>query len=878
MNGCRESAAETLMDDQGSIENLVEALVAAYPRTLRETLTQQVAAANRKPLARWLLDETRIEATLRKSKPLERQFVAFIAARGGQVSAATADWWLRHHGCHEPPAVVQALVQRALLFSLASSRRPTLDTFPKLTANNTSLLRPGLRLWTPPPIARTALQQSPPRKLAPLSETHRGSSDERWETVRRLFLLWRFLETNPPCTLSPTRRLKPKDVGCLTAALHFEIEGREVHRIEDVPELLWLLSLAQELHLLDYAEGGLMPGSGGAAFFGAPPLPQQRALLEATITQKAWGELETAPGLHLEYGPARYSGQMDVPSTGDRIRARRHVIRMLAELATPQQWYHVNELAEAVMEANPDFLVRRRLPRLATHPPAEPLYRGIRIDRQDKIEPIGMHHGWLAVEGTFVSRFLLESLRRIGIVDTDWSSGEPCFLLTEEGARTLQPDSDPNLNESPPGRFFVQPNFEITADGGGNNIRAIWRLAQIADLRSYDWAAVLELSQRSVVRGLEAGLTRETVLDILSDGGRVEIPQNVAYSVHEWIIAYDQYEIYRNIWVIEVDDAAELDKLQQELPGCLVRLGRRVARVIPDGQERVERALVNRNDVRIINHAEGLGPAFTLDEKMTATPLVNRWHWYPEHVMRQIAKPVPGTPRRFRLTRDSVRRGLSLGLSPDMVEQFVETCAETPLTATQRMKLRGWLGRYGPAHLASMTLLALPQDLVADALNVAGVRALIEGWISPSVFVVRPKARAKLKRLLESAGISVDQQLPITLLGELSPLVGLADDNGTATWGRRKWRRGDPEPERLRLIEKAIHERRRIWVEYESVIKGESPHEWVLSPQATEASRWGQVRLHAYCHARNMYRAFDISRISQLALLDEVADYPEREK
>ena len=651
--------------------------------------------------------------------------------------------------------------------------------------------------------------------------------------------------------------------------------------------LAWLEALAAELS----------PTSG---FFEEAPGDQRRALLEAAVTQTAWGELEHASGIVLEVRPSAAPGRSDIPSAGNRVRARRHILRVLGATAAPDAWHAMADLAERAMGTAPDFLIRRRLrggvggedpgsrgPKARLAP-----YRGIRRATAGAPEPLDMVEDWTLVEGAFVAGFVGGPLHWLGLADLGGSTEAPLFRLTAAWASTVGDGPGPE-DEVRPGRFFVQPNFEIMADGGGDNIAAIMRLGRVADLESFDRAALLRVTRESVLRGLESGLTREEILGILSDEGRVVVPQNVEYSLVEWAAAHDRYELRTAVCVLETDDPAELDALEEELPGCLERLGPTAARVPPERAERLEAALAERADVEHIDHAEGLSRVFSLDEKMTATPLARRWHWYPEHLLGQIAERqeigsresgVSGTATtndhsltarglpRFRLTRESVRAGLGRGLQAGEVERFIESCADQELTARQRLLLRGWLGRYEPVQLASVTVLALPPEAVADVLALPELREHIAGWLSPSVFLVQTRGRAKVKRLLEGAGIEVGDEVGAMVLeADPSPASqrGQVEPGGrrSTAWGRRRWALGDGEAGRLTLMEEAVARQLPLEIGYASVVKGEPSRNWQITPHSIERSRWGQVRVHAYCHTRETERAFDLGRVTEIRVL-----------
>jgi hypothetical protein len=826
----------------------LEALLGAYPPDLRGALGPAgdgcVGA---------LLAEKRVAAALAETEATEAAFVAFIARLGGEVSPGTADWWLRRRQVTDPDACVERLAGRGLLFYLpAGGAAPG----PGGGLEGARGLRVAGKLWVPQAIGQSALESHPLPHLTSVPEPARITPGQPWEVVRRLFILRR-------------QGAERRAVGLP------RLRSGRAGPAPGLPERLGGAGASDD-EWLSALNAGL---AAGMAVFELPPRAQRRALLEAAVTQTVWGELERAPGLALDVPATTAPGRSDVPSVGHRVRARRHLLRVLAATATPGQWHSLAELAERAMEAGPDFLIRRR------PPGAEPVYRGIRRSRPDGAEPLGMTEDWRLVEGAFVAEFARGSLLWLGLVDLAGPREADAFRLTEAGAEALSAEGgEPEAR--PPGRFFVQPNFEIMADGGGDNVAAVVRLSRVAELESFDRAALLKITRESVLRGLEAGLAGEQVLGILSDEGRVAVPQNVEYSIGEWAAAHDRYELRTGASVLEVEEPAELDALEAALPDCLQRLGPTAARVLPERLAQVEAALALRIDVVHIDHAEGLSGVFRLDDQMLVTPLPERWHWYPEHLLAQIGERHEGSHAGeqepggtatadgtawFRLTRESVRGALERGLRAEEVERLVEACADRELTPRQRLQLRGWLGRYDTAHLSNATVLALPPEAVADALAIPELRAQVVGWISPAVFVIRPRGRAAVRRLLEEAGIEVGEGLGFSPLdgpaAERSRELGDEPALPRRAWGRRRWARGEEEAERLAVVEEAVARGLRLRIGYASVVRGEPPRHWEVTPHRLERSRWGQVRLQAYCHAREAERVFEIERVTEIHVL-----------
>jgi len=880
--------------ERSNAAELLAALLAAYPADLLRKLEARAGlkrggskARSPVPLAKALLDADRVARELAACPADDLDFLASVARSGGGRGVAAADGWLRRRGIDDPSLVLRALAERGVLFYADPAHSAPAKPLPDAedSESDSAVAAPfSTHLWVPDPVQQRLAELLPPERLPDQQPPFAVETSGLADVVRDLFVLARFVAARSPRVLTTTRHMARDDFVALAGELGRSVRAEKARRLEQVPELLWLEAVAVEAGLMATEGRRFITTPHIELFFGMSGTEQCRELLAAVVTQTRWGELETAPELVVDRSSAAPSGYSDIPSPGARVRARRTVLDMLRSEATPGRWHSIDALAERVIDLHPEFLVRRRPPhgrteRRGTAP--EPIYRGLGTGDARDAKPIGMVSGWPAVEGAFIARFAEVSLRGSGVLEVGSGQEGGCFRVTELGARVLSMTEDAPLaapDERPPGRFFLQPNFEIIADGGGDNVRAIWRLSRVAELVSFDRAALLKVTRESVCNALDAGMTRDEIAAALQDDGRVELPQNVAFSVEEWIDAYERYEVRTGTWLIETDRPDELSDLERALPDCLERIGPTAARIKPEARRLVAGALAGRDDAVEVDHSAGIGAAFSLDDRMGVTPDPSKWHWHLDHMLRRIAEPTARKGRGpwYRLTRQSVCRGLEGGLTAEEIRSFVESGAHRPLSPTQVLSLHGWLGLYEAVEVASVTLLRVPQNAVADFLTVPEVRDAIIGGIGSGVFLADAKAADKLAHFLEKAGITVKREVravPLKQDAPAEPSVASAAAD-PQRWGRRRWQMGDAEPEKASVLRAAIDRRQRVLVDYRSVVRGEPNKELVLSPQSLEESRWGQRRLHAYCHWRETYRTFDVSRMDAIVTLDKPASFP----
>jgi hypothetical protein len=86
----------------------------------------------------------------------------------------------------------------------------------------------------------------------------------------------------------------------------------------------------------------------------------------------------------------------------------------------------------------------------------------------------------------------------------------------------------------------------------------------VTDLVRLDTASTYRLSESSVRRGIEAGLTLEQIVTLLERGGRAQLPQNVAFTLREWTRGHAGVRLARAL-VLRPDDPAATARLRTVL-------------------------------------------------------------------------------------------------------------------------------------------------------------------------------------------------------------------------------------------------------------------------------------------------------------------------
>src|SRR5713101_7863189 len=88
----------------------------------------------------------------------------------------------------------------------------------------------------------------------------------------------------------------------------------------------------------------------------------------------------------------------------------------------------------------------------------------------------------------------------------------------------------------------------------------LYSLLPLAQVNQVDMVSRLTLTRASVLRGMEAGNDIEQILRILEERSQKEIPQNVAYTLRDWVKLHKDVRISQ-VLLLEVSSEAVADEL-----------------------------------------------------------------------------------------------------------------------------------------------------------------------------------------------------------------------------------------------------------------------------------------------------------------------------
>lgn len=133
-----------------------------------------------------------------------------------------------------------------------------------------------------------------------------------------------------------------------------------------------------------------------------------------------------------------------------------------------------------------------------------------------------------------LSTWARERLFLFGLVDLGDQGEKPSWLrLTPLGAKALGVES-PEAAEQDGSPLIVNPDFEVILFPNDETYDLITSLDRFAERLSSDSAYRYKITESSVEKAVAEGLEPSSILRTLSEHTRVEVPQNVIYSIGQW--------------------------------------------------------------------------------------------------------------------------------------------------------------------------------------------------------------------------------------------------------------------------------------------------------------------------------------------------------
>lgn len=150
----------------------------------------------------------------------------------------------------------------------------------------------------------------------------------------------------------------------------------------------------------------------------------------------------------------------------------------------------------------------------------------------------------------------LEVLQLAGLIESGLGPDGSYVRLSSSGRIFVSGEGLEQLEANASVRFLVQPTFEVLAPIG-LQLRSLWRLGEVAELKAVDRASTYVLTRESVRGALDEGWRCELLIRFLAEGSQVGAPQNVKSTIRAWAGNHGEIEFHDALVVTAKPDRVE---------------------------------------------------------------------------------------------------------------------------------------------------------------------------------------------------------------------------------------------------------------------------------------------------------------------------------
>ena len=352
--------------------------------------------------------------------------------------------------------------------------------------------------------------------------------------------------------------------------------------------------------------------------------------------------------------------------------------------------------------------------------------------------------GWQRSEEPWIQVVLSGWLYFLGMVEIGLEKGVPSTVrLSELGSQVLRPQAMQEQRAPNGPAWMVQPDFEVIVyldNVAPMQLSFLERIAERVQIQSH--MARYRLTRESVYQALERGVVLDDLLNSLTTGAGVALPQNVSATLRDWGAQRDKVTLYRFARLLELPSQMARDALLSNgIAGTPI--GERYIRV---GEENI----TTRKAIKI-DYTMPLPPALKATEDGHVTivrhstdillkPMLDRW-------------AEPQADGSWQFTSASVASVTKRGGASTLIHMLDQRLTHDipPMLA---VTLRAWAGDRIKTSLGRISVLQFEDANVTEALrNSRRFGSYILGSIGSTTLLVKQSDLKKLRTLLAEVGI-----------------------------------------------------------------------------------------------------------------------------
>ncbi len=628
-------------------------------------------------------------------------------------------------------SVIRGLLRRGLLINYSepggSSTRRTFETALKFG------IAPEVQAVLPRDLLQTPSANETPLEITTPPHVERGNPEQ---FLRNLFFFWAELRRKAGKQLK-AGGLAKRDRRRVAKGLGLDVD-------EDADQIAWLYTMLETLNLLEFGDGTIGAADNDAVtlFWGSQPISQLREII------KQYPKIDL--GLDIDarqLAQYTYYSQVNVQIPYE-IRSR-----VLAQL---------EEIAKATWISFGTFVTFLNAGKHGNLALSDYTLRSLYSNRWYNSRGRGDLGATLQQLDQQVALSLLQELQAIGVLDLGYQASQeiPSALQVTDLARayftnTVLPPPDVE------GQVILQPDFQLLAMGPVP-LRTLANLERFAEREKLDESVITyRVTRDSVYMAFQRGETVSSLLIFLEDAAHQAIPQNVKRSLEDWGKQYERIVVRRKVTVVQLDAPQMLDVLLEDsvVQRYLHRLDERTAWAHTENVSKIEKRMRELDMLPTYSQ----GPEADLpgslrwqdDELHARHPLPSL---YVTGTIRRIAEEIT---KGWKLTRDSIRTAVSMGMDVPEIISLVEEMTGTSISSEWEKRLKAWGNYYGEAEVAQVRLLHMETADALQELRRADRR--LRRWIRPlprakGVGVVNDKHWEEIGELLAEWGIDVKEQ------------------------------------------------------------------------------------------------------------------------
>jgi len=303
--------------------------------------------------------------------------------------------------------------------------------------------------------------------------------------------------------------------------------------------------------------------------------------------------------------------------------------------------------------------------------------------------------------------------------------------------------------------MMVQPTFDVVVLMPEIDAPRLWRLARIAAPTNSQQVAHFKIEEKHVAQAANDGTTVDAMLAFLREASKTPVPQNVDYSMREWVRRTERITIWLDAILFEAEGVEDVQKLVNApgtpIPGVIPVAGKHMAASDVSATAALT-ALAARYPVfdytRTLPAAIDAGP----DGELRCDS--ERLHFRSAQLLGRVTD-VTGLDR-WKLTQSSVKRCVTSGWTYERLVDGLAEHVRGKLPPMLRARLLAWAGRGGEAWLGRPLLLGLTNpDMARLVREGGGFDGLLEGALNTQAFAIAEESIEQIEQELAALSISV---------------------------------------------------------------------------------------------------------------------------